>query len=418
MDSRHYVDEAVMRIRFAARSDEDEALALDALRNRVDAFWRDCGERLARAGNLGADPEARQQLELTLEAAARHASPAVRVELDALEDGTRRVVVVPESDTGGELLAEEFVKRAPRAPKLTVARFRSEVSVAAALKDVQARFDVDLSRARVRIGFSRGHLLEAVVYSPSFASAADERAVAAASVLMARLVGEELCHDFLGSVEVAPLPRGGSLRVVSDSATAMDSTLPLPEVLPAAEAAVRGLYAELPEAPYHTFCERAEWTMLELEPPLANDYGQKDDLALVSTMLPEATKCYLQGAPFSSVRFSKHGERFAYLKIDTVQKSPQERHDLRVQLEDALNTVLVPGGIGCVVGAGLGVRYVYIDLALQNLEHGVRVARDRVRRLGLDAPAWTLFCETGWEEEWVAVGDHGAPPTTDVRAQN
>jgi hypothetical protein len=191
----------------------------------------------------------------------------------------------------------------------------------------------------------------------------------------------------------------------------VESTLPLAEVLPAAEAAVRGLYAELPEAPYHAFCERADWTMLELEPVPADDYGEKDDLAFVSTMLPEATKCYLQGSPFSSSRFSKHGERFLYLKLDAGARSPAERHELGLELEDRLNGVLVPGGIGCVVGAGIGLRYVYLDLALQNLDHGVRVACERVRKLGFDLQGWALFCETGWEHEWVPIGVHGPPPS-------
>ncbi|HEX3597946.1 MAG TPA: hypothetical protein VHU80_22710, partial [Polyangiaceae bacterium] len=344
--------------------------------------------------------------------------PGMRVELDALDGDERRVVIAPESEMGGALVADEFVRLAPRLASISATRFRPEVDVAAALADVRMRVGVELERARVRMGFSRGHLLEAVVYAPSFSHAADDRAHAAASLLLGRLLGEGLFHDFIGSVEVAPLPRGGSLRVVSDGATSPEATLPLSEVLPAAEAAIRGLYSDLPETPYHAFCERAEWTMLELEPSVAADYGAKDDLALVSTMLPEATKCYLQGSPFSSVRFSKHGERFAYLKIDAADRTPVERHALRMELEDALNGILVPGGVGCVTGAGLGVRYVYLDLALQNLEHGVRIACDKVRRVNPELAAWALFCESGWEREWVGVGQHGPPPTAPRLAQS
>jgi hypothetical protein len=400
-----------MRIRFAARSDEDEWEALQALRRRIDAFWQSCDDVLARrTARFGAGE--RKLLERTLTEAARQAAPGVHVELDVLEGGEHRVVVVPDGDTGGEPLADEFVRRALGKTNRIAARFRPEVDAKTAVTDVRARFGVDLQRARVRMGFSRGHLLEAVVYAPSFSHAGDERALEASELLVARLLGEALFHDFVGSIEVAPLPRGGALRVLGDSAMAAEETLSLVEVLPAAEAAIRGLYAELPEAPYHAFCERADWTMLELKPELADDYGGKDDLALVSTMLPEATKCFLEGAPFSSVRFSKHGERFAYLKIDMADRSPQQRHDLRVELEDELNNILVPGRVGCVTGAGLGVRYVYLDLALSNLEHGVRIACERVHRVRPDAAGWALFCESGWEEEWVGVGHHGPPPTS------
>ena len=403
-----------MRIRFAARSNEDEWEALEALRRRIDVFWQECDDLLPRRVERFTDGDP-LRLERELTESARRAAPGVRVELDVLEGGERRVVVAPDGDVGGEPLADEFVRRAPVRQKRAAVRFRPEVDVKIAVADVRARAGVDLERARVRMGFSRGHLLEVVVYAPGFSHAGDERAEQASELLVARLVGEELFHQFVGSVDVAPLPRGGALRVVSDGETTADATLSLPEVLPAAEAAVRGLYTELPDAPYHAFCEHAEWTMLELEPTLADDYGGKDDLALVSTMLPEMTKCHLQGGPFSSVRFSKHGERFAYLKIDAVGSTPAERHTLRVELEDALNRVLVPGRVGCVTGAGLGVRYVYLDLALANLEHGVRIACERVRGVRPDVAGWALFCETGWEEEWVAVGHHGPPPVSSGR---
>src|SRR5438552_2659053 len=97
-----------MRIRFAPRSDGDEARGLGALRERIDAFWLDSADRITRAGPY-ADPELFRRLERDVTAAARRAAPGVQVEIDVLEAGARRVVVMPESDTGGEPLAREFV---------------------------------------------------------------------------------------------------------------------------------------------------------------------------------------------------------------------------------------------------------------------------------------------------------------------
>ena len=248
------------------------------------------------------------------------------------------------------------------------------------------------------------------MYAPSFASAADETALNAANLLVARLIGDEHFDDWVGAIDVAPLPRGGSLRVLSDGSTSPDATLRLGEVLPAVEAAIRGVDGELPEAPYHAFCERAEWTLLELEPTVADDYKAQDDVAILSTMLPEAMKSFLQGSRFSSRRFSKHGERFAYVKLDTQSKTMQERHELRLELEDSLNTALVPGRLGCVVAAGIGARYLYLNLALANFEHGVRVARNRLQKLGVDRRAWLLFCDAGWHGEWVGVWDDTTAP--------
>src|SRR5262249_44343460 len=132
---------AAMRIRFAARSDEDEWEALQALRRRIDAFWQSCDDELARrTSRFGAGE--RKLLERTLTESARQAAPGVHVELDRLEGGEHRVVVAPDGNVGGEPLADEFVRRAPGRPKRTAARFRPEVDARAAVTEVRARFGV------------------------------------------------------------------------------------------------------------------------------------------------------------------------------------------------------------------------------------------------------------------------------------
>src|SRR4051812_32516567 len=120
-------------------------------------------------------------------------------------------------------------------------------------------------------------------------------------------------------------------------------------------------------------------------------------------MVPEAMKCFLGGERFASRRFSKHGERFIYVKTDTSSRSIEERHELRLNLEDALNRTLVPGRIGCVVAAGIGARYVYVVLAVENLDLAVRVTAERLKKLSVDLRSWILLCDSGWEEEWIGV---------------
>jgi hypothetical protein len=274
-----------------------------------------------------------------------------------------------------------------------------------ALADVRARGTKDLAGARVRIGFSRGHLLEIVVFSHAVSSAADEAALDAANMLVPRIVGEQVFDEWVGSIDVAPLGRGGSLRVVSDAAPGPDAALPLTELKASVDAAIRSVDAQLPDAPYHTFCERAEWTLLEMTPKAEADYGAQDDLAFLSTMLPECMKSFLQGAPFSSRRFSRWNEQFAYVKIDVAEKSMEQRHELRIEYEDRLNALLVPGRVGCVVGAGLGVRYLYLELALERFDEGVRAVQGKLARLGVGPRAWILFCDSALRQEWVGIGD-------------
>lgn len=294
-------------------------------------------------------------------------------------------------------------------------RFRASgkaaaLSVEEALHRVRTETGLDLDGARARLGFSRGHLLELVLLSSAFGSARDEQALDAASLLVPYLIGEAAFDDWVGAVDVGPAPRGGSLRVLLDGATPPDPTLALSDIGPAVEAAIRGVTAELPEAPYHALAEREEWTLLEAEPKLAGDYKAQDDLVLCSTLLPEAIKCFLQGSPFSSCRFSKHGERFVYAKVDGADGTMEARYALRISLEEALGAALAPSGLGCVVGAGIGVRYVYVVLALASPEAGLEVACEALRTLGISRRAWFLPCDSEHEGEWAPVWEDSPNP--------
>jgi hypothetical protein len=285
------------------------------------------------------------------------------------------------------------------------------LSLPGALAEVRARTGLDLSSARVRLGFSRGHLLEAVVLSSVFTSRTDERALDAANLLVPLLLGENVFDDWFGAVDVAPAPRPGSLRVLAAGATAPDPTLLLTDVKPAVEAAIRGVDASLPDKPYYALGDRAEWTLLEAEPAVADDYVAQDDLVLLSTKLPEAMKCFLQGSPFSSRRFSKHGERFVYAKIDSVGRTTDERYALRLSIEEALQKVLARSGLGCAVGAGIGLRYVYVVLALLHLDDGVAIAQSALQELAVPRRAWILACDSACEDDWMGVWDDTpAPP--------
>jgi hypothetical protein len=393
-----------MRIRFAAPN-SPEAAAVRDLCARADEFFAVAVGRLAEA----LLPGDRAAVERALSGALMRVSPGVLVEVVPVEGAGPRIVLSPADDAGLEPLIALILRRAPTVPGVEFARYRCETDVASALAEVRDRFGVDLADTRVRIGFSRGHLLEVVVRSSAFASAADGPGLDAANFLVLRLIGDELFDDWVGAVDVAPAPRAGPLRLLSASDPG-ERGLALDEVLPAVEAAIRGVYAELPSAPYRTLSEQASWTLLEAEPGAEIDYASQDDVALKSTVLPEAMKCFLERGRFSSKRFSRHGESVAYVKVDAIDETADSRHELRVRLEDALGKTLVRPGLGCVVGAGLGVRYVYIDVVLESIEHGVTAMRETLRRLEVARRSWILFCDGSLAHEWVGVWDDTPPP--------
>ena len=289
------------------------------------------------------------------------------------------------------------------------AGLRPQEPLSAVAETVRERHRFDLGVMRVRAGLSRGHLIEVVFNSPEFASTFDERAEAAADLATRSLLGDERYETWIGAVGVAPMPRQGPLRVLAPDPAS--ETFAPSELYAAVDAASRGVLDGLSDSPWHAGCDRGRWTMLELDPrPSGGDYCAQDDLALATTLMPEMLKCFLQGSPFSSNRFTKNAETFCYVKTE-IAGSMTERQEVRISLEDLLNDGLVARKAGCVVGSGLGLRYTYIDLALTDLDAGAALAMDGLRSRHAAPRTWILFCDTRWQREWLGAWNHSpAPP--------
>jgi hypothetical protein len=277
-----------------------------------------------------------------------------------------------------------------------------------AVETVRAESGIDFARARVRTGFSRGHLLDVVVSLPGGRGTENEKD--AAERLVEALLGQARAADWLGQVMLEAAPRGGPLPLL-DARGTREHFLPGAELGATFERAISGLYAGLPAEPFWSLGGELLWTMLEASAERADDYPEQDDLLLASTYLPEMLKCFLAGSPFASSRFSRHGELFAYLKVESRSSDPRLSLSARRVLEDALDAALVSERAGRVVGSGLGIRYSYVDFALSNVDHALEVVAAVARRVGLPERSWLLFCDTALDGEWAPIHANGpAPP--------
>jgi hypothetical protein len=134
------------------------------------------------------------------------------------------------------------------------------------------------------------------------------------------------------------------------------------------------------------------------------------DLQVSATMYPEMLRCFLSGSPFSSSRFSRCGEQFCYLKLTLPGQTVDERIAQRIAIEEILDYSLVPGRLGCVIGSGIGSRYMYIHLSLQQVESALPIVTRRVREAGAGKESWVLFCDTVFADEWVGVWEDSPAP--------
>jgi hypothetical protein len=329
-------------------------------------------------------------------AAVADAAPGLEAELI----GPARVIVRPlERELAP--LAEHFAARAPES--FAVLSRRPAVPLEAALERAK-RDGFEFAKARTRVGFGRGHLLDVVLQQPG--GSASDAEQAAARALVRRLVGERLADDWIRSVTTTPAPRAGPLRVLTDAPT---PGLALSELASAVEAAVRGVHEGLAQEPLWAEQPSAEWTLLELSPEPADDFAADDDLVLASTCRPELLKCHLEHAPFSSVRFTRHGESFFMLKYED-PLDDEARLAARSRLEDELDLVLGRERIGRVIGAGLGVRYSYLYLGVAAPDQSLERLAAFARKLGLTASSWLLPLDSDWAEEWLAVWPGARPP--------
>jgi hypothetical protein len=321
--------------------------------------------------------------------------------LEATDDETDGIVVRSDRRFLSPLV-DAVVERRPPARRVHARRPAVPSSrVEARFKDLLGG---PLDGVRARAGFTRGHLLELVLHLPK-AQRADTEAQAEA--LAQALLGERLVDDWVGAIDVVPAARAGrGLPVLQPAAP---GELSLAELPSAVSAAIEGLSAGLDARPLHEQNELG-WTMLECEPSSRDSAASQDDVLLVSTVIPELMKSFLRGEPFSSRRFSRAGERFAYLKLARGSTPAERVLSERRALEDTLDSALREARAGCIFGTGLGLSHAYVDLAYADVVAGVSITRQIARRAGAPRESWILFFDADWGAEWLGVWDETREP--------
>jgi hypothetical protein len=141
--------------------------------------------------------------------------------------------------------------------------------------------------------------------------------------------------------------------------------------------------------------------MLEVEPVSGARGVGKDDLLLASTCTPELLRCYLDGSPCSSRRFSRVGEQFVFLSYADLEPNSERRVERRSRIEAALAAGV--SDVAAVTGVGLGLGTTYIDLALCNFETGLPRLVANLRDAGVPPQSLIQFFDSELSEEWLSI---------------
>lgn len=238
------------------------------------------------------------------------------------------------------------------------------VSPLDALAIALAETDVDLGTSKVRVGFSRGHLLEIVVQVPLDVEGDLETLEVAAETFLEACVGPERLDSWVACVSVDRIGRKSGLVMVQDSrqSEAESPLLMAPELITRGIQAVK---ASLGDALSDE--EKGDWAALEI--PRAEG-GLQSEREFASTCFPEAIKAALEGLPFSSVRFTQGSEILVWLAFQWPSDREVHRIEGRALLEEAVRAE--GKGRWALVGSGFGRRSDYLDLWIRPKEDDLR----------------------------------------------
>jgi hypothetical protein len=398
------------RWRFPDPSEEAERAAILA---KIDAWWRAFA---GYADALDAYFESRRledkKQEELVDFMAEH--------LEAIEDGLcweygpalhkegHRLVISPEWKHELRPLVDDLLRRAPQLPRWEFYPYRVPEKVPRMLATVQARCDVDFSGTLVRVISGEDSRLNLEFHCPACSDPEDEQTDQAGLIAAATLLGEELVMTWIGPVETVPLrpPKGGN----DDS-----GLLPLERLRETVQARIASTVDRLPDQPWYLIDREGphapRWTKFELNADDQEDYPEREDLQVAVTPFADFWREAHGPWNFSSCRHSRFRETFCYLKIDNLMGLGAQFPD-RGSIEDAVDAVLRPAEAGGTIGGGTGTRYLYVDLALTEVDAAIPLLRRVLRAADFPKRTWLLFFDGELAGEWVGMWDDTPPPPT------
>lgn len=367
-----------------------EDVELGALRHEaIERWWRTFAASAPRLeGALHGDTPELPALDAGL--AAVH--PELSWEVGTTPHAARALTITPADRKELRPLVSALLARAPRLNGWEFYPYRLPAPQA-----LSPLLETRLGRAApdLRVALTRGegnridlHYTSALLDSPA-------ELLAAAQLASEALLGQELLELWAGVIEVEEDPAGA---------------IPVAE-LPAAFALEREqIRASLPDVPHWELVAETPWTSYKLEPTRAASYPRRRGVIAGITQDYNLVRTLQAELPFSSFRFSRQGEVFAYLKLARGAVPDRELVEWREALAVTLTGRLGPYG-ACVGGAS-GFGYCYLDLALCDVAAAIPLIRAAAQEGEAPVPraSWLLFCDDVWRGEWVGLWDDTPPP--------
>jgi hypothetical protein len=379
-----------MRWKFPDPSDAAEERERKATIRKINKWWKDFATKLA---DLQAFFSRKKKWDVVgwVDSHLKGICPGLGWEFGPAATGGDYLAISAEGTHHLRPLVDAIVSRAPQLEGWTVCCGRPPGTMEWALQAVKSRGGGDLSKTRVRASMGELHRLDLRFQAPTYVrDDDDQQGRHDVFLFIEALLGEEVLDTWVGVVAVGPV-----------ESKAKKQMLPLERLQETSTSLIGSVIEQLPERPCFEWIGEATSTVWNLEPTPDNDYAGQDDLLVGSSKVPDIWTAVHDGRSFASVRYSRCGETFCYVKLDGTE--PGAEALVRDEIEEALDAALIPAKVGCTIGAGTGLRYSYIDLALTDVSAAIPLIRRVLRKCKVGKRSWLLFFDRDLEEEWVGI---------------
>ncbi len=240
----------------------------------------------------------------------------------------------------------------------------------------------------------------------------------AAYVATQCLLGEERTRRWIGKVQLAPAQFRPALLMRKRPTPEAERAIDLGALPAVVSQAIEDHLQGLPEWP-RSFgqpvpddgedSERVIGHTYRIGPPeFADDYPGRSDVWSGSTCAFDIVTATV-GPYFHSTKYSRCGETFVYVKFE---RADPEDTDLtpRNEIDEAIDDALEAANLGASLGGAIGHRYFYVSVSLLDLDRGIEVVRETLRRQEVPERSWILFYDYELAHEWVGVYPNTPPP--------
>jgi hypothetical protein len=260
-------------------------------------------------------------------------------------DGRYQLVITPETERHLRPLVETIIESAPKLSNWSFYAYRQPHGLVDTAELVKDHTGVLLDAIKFAADADEDNLIN-IIYKYEGAKGAEALGDA---VFMATeyLLGEEILDRWVGDMDF------------SDEATKGASLKPISELPNTIASLIEKIKKSMPDKPLATMRGSLKPQEITVEPEDELDETERFDMVAASTLVPKVWQAAHSGSAFDSCRFSKHNEKFCYLKLEGITTAAK-----LTELEGKINEVLAKESLGCTIGSARGQRNGYIDLCL------------------------------------------------------